>query len=476
MPNDISRLPIKIHGDELSQSLIMRDARLTEMLNNVCSLPEIIHPINVLPDISCKPFGFPSGLVTRSSGHVFPMAVPDVADGYLVVNTGLRLRSDASYAARTILALLRQLLSVRDSELVAKVDSMLVDLCSRGECSLGHDAILGCTHNGLVERVGGESECEHSYTSALTTAEINELDYDGWGQYVSLYLAARVEGNSECITGTKNSVLNGDVILVVHAGAELLRPVIYKTVAMPLAQQVLKDGSTSPEFVELGLFGAHGEDPLAVRFLMLARLANLMAFGIRRLLAMEILAALRNVKELESIGRDAFVVQHSRHVNVKDLGVGMDGSRIYEFSRGVQEPEMQVDVISGTGGDIKRKRSLFITGGPTTHAYLVNASASSFGSQYLCHGTPALPLSKYELRDTYATARVSPDTVLGRRADIASSFFDAPASALIDAAHLERICNYYEQASIARRTVELRPFVNYRDAARNINLSNSDGT
>lgn len=476
MADDISKLPIRIHGDELTQSLIMRDSRLTAMLKNVCALPEIIHPINVLPDISHKPFGFPSGLVTRSSAHVFPMAVPDVADGYLVVNTGLRLKSDASYAAHRILALLRQLLSTSSGEPAAKLNSMLADLCVRGECSLGHDTVLECTHNGLEDGVGRESESENSSVSALSKAEISELNYDGWGQYISLYLAGSVEDNAGRGAEAKNSVLNGDVIIVVHAGAELLRPLIYKTVVMPLAQQVLEHGSTPPEFVEAGLFGAHEKDPLAVRFLMLARLANLMAFGIRRFLAAEILAALENVQELVGTGREPFIVQHSRHVNIKDLGAGADGGRIYEFSRGVQEPEVQGDAVSGNRGDIKRERSLFITGGPTTHAYLVNASASSGSSPYLCHGTPVLPLSEHELRDTYATARVSPDTVLERRADVASSFFDTPASALLDAAHLERICNYYEEAAIARRTVELRPFVNYKDAARNVIFSDSDSS
>ncbi|MGH3999364.1 MAG: hypothetical protein ACRDTJ_18130, partial [Pseudonocardiaceae bacterium] len=66
-------------------------ASVGELLAQIATLPDLTR-IDVYPDITRKTWGFPSGITTISAGRdptVYPMAVPDVACGFLVVATGI---------------------------------------------------------------------------------------------------------------------------------------------------------------------------------------------------------------------------------------------------------------------------------------------------------------------------------------------------------------------------------------------------
>lgn len=438
-------IPLPVRGTDLRMSGSDKMARrvlsqysVVQLLSRVASLPGVVSPTVVLPDLTIKSFGLPSGVTFKSRNILYPGAVPDVADGYLVVNTGWRVERRFAECAAMTFGIVEGFFN-RCVSATLNDDSIRPERLRRlGECVLGHDGLLQCAHNGTAEM--GVEVVEESLRGLIDEflMQFGRLA----GQYISLYVA----------TENSPSAAEGDIILVIHAGAEILRTLMYEEVIFPLAVEASGAANINSVTLQHGLFGVPDTELLGRKFLAIADVANKVAFATRRWTAERLLGRL--VAAFSNDLARPVILQHSRHVSVDASALTNAGTE-YEFCRGVQRVGARFPSL------------FFVTGGPNTHAALMR-SVDPSGVSYVAHGTSQAQLSPDEAIEILGRSQVQLSDIERRRVAMCSNFVDSVERSVVDSAYLEELIEYYQQYGLAELQTRLIPFVNFRDPEMNV--------
>jgi len=417
-------------------------APVGELLAQVAGLPDLIQ-IDVYPDVTGKPWGFPSGVATISAGPdpvVYPMAVPDVACGFLVVATGISATSWPIEHRRRFLEAMAARIGV-DSPDRDPVGIDLDAVFTTGAAALGPPT--GFDHDeGLVELT---TDCTPRPDLVLAQARADLVAEAGSvaGHFVSLYVADPLRPDS--------GVETGEVVLIVHTGAPALGEQFSTTHVLPMATLCLDDELFPLEAIEHGLFGLPLSHPLASEFLSLTACAVHWGHANRRLVADRILDLL--AIHAPPATRRAWLVRHVGHCSYQVHFAG-DGASV-TTARGVQP------LIAHRLGQPVAAPPTFITGGSHTHAYLVcpGPQASEHGDR--CpHGTP-----QWTPAHTPAAIAASPLTTLDNTRIDAVVANTSPTRdyQLRHLINLEATITALTTLGIATPVARLAPLVNYRE-------------
>ncbi|MGH3622345.1 MAG: RtcB family protein [Sciscionella sp.] len=326
-------------------------APVSDLLNQVAALPSMSR-IDVYPDITGKTWGFPAGITTVSSGAdpiVYPMAVPDVACGFLTVATGIPAFAWSASRKQEFLDAVVRAISV-DSPHRAPVRMDLDAVFAAGAAALPAPAFV--RNETIVEQT---TTCVPRPELVLPTARADLAAEAGSvaGHFISLYAAHPMHPDAD--------LEPGEVVLVVHTGAPALREQWLTSHALPMAQMCLDQDLLPPEVIEQGLFGLPLSHPLATEFLGLAACAVHWGQANRQLVANRILHLLTDhapapagqVRLIRHVGHCCYQVHHTPACAAVTTARGIQPLTVHRDRRQAPAP------------------STFITGGSHTHAYLV---------------------------------------------------------------------------------------------------------
>lgn len=417
-------------------------APVGRLLTQVAALPDLAR-IDVYPDVTSKTWGFPAGITTLAAGPdpiVYPMAVPDVACGFLVVATGILAKRWSFWRRTSFLdALTRHIGAASAHRTPVRMDVDAV--FAIGAVALGSPSRFD-QDDHVVEQT---TTCTPRPDLVLpeTRADLAAQAGSVAGHFISLYAADPLTGES--------GVEPGEVVLIVHTGAPALREQFFSTHVLPMAQLCIEHELLPLETIERGLFGLPLSHPLTCEFLGLTACAVNWGQANRQLVADRILGLLAH--HAPSASGRARLIRHVGHCSYQ-LNSHPGGTEV-ATARGIQPLTVHRD------GSHAAAPPTFITGGSHTHAYLAKAGPRAQEHGGACpHGTPQ-----------WTPAHTS--------AEISSSPLTAPDAARMDAVvsntsqardhqrrhliNLETTITALAKLGIAIPVARLAPLVNYRE-------------
>ncbi|WP_370148024.1 RtcB family protein [Streptacidiphilus sp. EB129] len=425
-------------------------SELFPLLGSVASLPSVTGPVEVFPDVTRKRFGFPSGTVVNCGGSdpfVFPTAVPDVACGFNVVATGLDVSGWTQQRKAALLGRIAAAIGVDspDRERLPQVD---LDAVLRGGVAAVAD------RSGYAwDPTATEQHVDWEPLPGVLSEECLEraaaLAGSVTGHFVAFYTVGEVLDDPSSV---RPALFPGELLVVVHTGAPMIREFMYWRHYLPIAQKCLDQGYVPVDLVEdYGLYGVPATDPVAREFLRVVSCAVMYGYANRHIVADRILRVLdRHAGKAPRPTHPRLV----RHVGHGAFEAGADGG--IRSRRGVQ-PSVGADAGA-------TPTTTFITGGEYTHAYLMaqGPRAGDAGGR-IGHGTPmwqpgSVPTHVLELERATDLGAV---LTAGRQA-AGNTPFDA-AEFWRDAINLEAVASSLESTGLARRQVRLLPFANYKE-------------
>ncbi|MGH3692419.1 MAG: RtcB family protein [Pseudonocardiaceae bacterium] len=416
-------------------------APVGELLAQIATLPDLTR-IDVYPDITRKIWGFPSGVSTISAGRdpiVYPMAVPDVACGFLVVATGVPATSwHFETRHRFLEALIHQIGVGSPNRAPVRID--LDAVFSIGAAALGPPT--GFDDTDVVEQT---TNCipRPDLVLAPARADLAAEAGSAAGHFVCLYAADPAT--------TDSGVEPGEIVLVVHTGAPALREQFFTTHVLPMAELCVNEQLLPLDAIEQGLFGLPLSHPLASEFLSLTACSvhwgqanrQLVADRILDLMAAHAPPAIQRARLIRHVGHCSYQV----HPTAQGASV--------TTARGVQPLTAHRDGLAVPAPPT------FITGGSHTLAYLVHPGPRAGEHGNSCpHGTPQwTPLHTPASITTSPHTRPDPARIEAVAANT-SPDHDYQRRHLIN---LEATITALTNLGIATPAARLAPLVNYRE-------------
>ena len=441
---------LRLHCDAYLTAAFLASP-LAELLRAVAGLPTVAQ-VEVFPDIAAKTVGVPTGVVVTTQGPdpmVLPTAVPDVACGFAVIATGIDARAWNVGQAREVFADITTAIGVTSpTRRAPRID--IEQVLTEGAAALGApDRYLA--HPALTEqppRPGHPGLLPAGLRRALA-------DHAGSvaGHFISLYTAHPLPTTAHA--GDHATVVEGELVLVVHTGAPAIRAWAYDALFAPIAARCLHLGLIGPELVAAHqLFGLPASDPLSRAFLQMADTAVCYGYANRQLVADTVLAVLDSHRPAR-IGPPR-LLRHTGHGWYHHTPERPDA--MVRSGRGIQP----------LTGHQAPPPVTFVTGGERTHAYLFNPGrkAASTGG-LIGHGTPMWTPRRIP---PHLRQQAGPATL----ATLIRSVAAAAARSHTNTAHdrrtwrrdlinLELAAASLEATGLARRAARLMPWANYKE-------------
>jgi len=223
---------------------------VANVLRKVASLSAVRSPIWVMPDANWDRWGVPSGTVIDSE-IVIPTAVRDNGCGYQILHLPALGRPELAELARQIKT------------------SLSYDAQFRREQTqwLSAERILleGMRYMNALGLVSAEDLCVTERQGSVTGAAIEGFDEhvltiarDYLGMFAEHFLEIReVQAISHPQAAAKLGISQGDLIMIIHAGALGLRSEIYRLFYVRMARQLMsqdRNPSITPALIKAGLF------------------------------------------------------------------------------------------------------------------------------------------------------------------------------------------------------------------------------
>jgi tRNA-splicing ligase RtcB len=442
---------------------------LRARLEQVAALPTV-EPAGVeaFPDVVAKSWGFPSGLVVTTGGgdpFVYPMAVPDVACGYNVVATGLDARYWSPGELRGVYAAVVAAVAVDSPDRPPATGLRMEQVITDGVHALppGSYAAAGWA----AEQVTW-SEPDPALLTRRTLATLGALTGSVTGHFIAIYTAAQILHPP---SAEQEGLFDGEVVLVVHTGCPTVRAQSYQSHVLPMAEAALLGGHLPAEAVRAGLFGLPVSEPLAGEFLSLTAAGIHYGYANRHIVAERVLDVLDRHATPGQRQRPARLVRHVGHGAFETHHGGGRPARVVS-RRGVQPLRWTGPAAGRPGHPLT-----FLTGGDSTHAYLVTAADGAASTRWRCgHGTPAWPAPGVP-RHLFEQPHPPEFGLLLRQARAAVTNTAAdPEQWWRAAVNLEAVAAYLETAGIARRVVRLAPLMNYKEHREDVSTPALDLT
>lgn len=397
-------------------------AGLDVQLDTICGLPGV-EDVHVFPDVTVKPWGFPSGLVIHSRDFLYPLAVPDPGSGYHV----------------STLPFTRAELSMGDVEAVYQAILSAADprLRRREGASIDIDRVLdeGLAYGGTgAPALLPRRRCSGLFDDGFKVDLHGSLG-GADGHYVAVQWVQEVLDPD---LASRQGLEAGQLVLIIHIGARPMREYIYLRYGMPAAEESLQEGISTGEQVAAGMFAVPRASPWGEAYLGCAMASANFGYFNRRLVHRNVQAAIAAMLRApeEDLARRACMLQHQHHT---ELAAG-DLGRV-TASRGVQRVE---------GGALA-----YVAGGEFGPSYLMTAADRAIDFGNLCgHGIP-------EWQPTREATERAADCVPHAAAATANAPFDLETY-LRDVGNLEETAAHTANIGMARPVARLYPLINFR--------------
>lgn len=391
----------------------------TRVIEQIAQLP-FVRSVDVYPDASAKPYGFPAGLrIETEAEWLYPMSAPDLGCGYAVIDSGIDAVNADSFDNLT--SVFRDLdaddrAAYRDTD----VESILM------RCTLP-PRVVPPWNNAADENV-------HDWLPAIdgiTDEDLVDLARSlgrPIGHFVAFY----------CVQDSPNwlGLPAGRIIIVIHTGASPWRAVLNKMeFYVKLAAEAISAKYISAENVANGYFPTSTESPLGRAFLGYAAAARNYGYCNRLLVADRAIRALGAVRMLKPTSSSR-LLRHVDHVAFERWGESLVARR------GLQR--------------LVACRPVFVTGGANTRAYLCatppepHVSAKGLAP----HGAAVTTLCSGRTMDVVDRTWA--------RASVTNAALDLEKAAEAIAS-LEDVVAYCTQNGWLSDPLLLRPVLNYRE-------------
>jgi hypothetical protein len=428
---------VRFITDAESLLLLLRSA-MAERVTRIARLPYLNGPVTLYPDASSKPFGFPAGIVVRTTGdYAYPMAAPDMGCGYLVVDTGIDV-GESVFGSQVATAAFDELVEAVDVDSSARksVSSSVVDIMTEGVSAVGAPE-----HFSVVENPAEESNSWEPNLTALDRDFVSSALQSTLGSAAGHFVACYVVDKQ--LSGTAPTP--GRLIAVVHIGSAPIRDHLNSAAFYArLAETAIDTGVSSVQDTADGLFAVDLRTNEGRAFIGTAMAARNFGYANRQIVADKVTEILRR-RLAPHVTADAKQLRHVDHVAFEAVSGGV------RSRRGLQP--------------LRADHPVFITGGEYAHGYLADTGANSaIGDDLCCHGSPvrdadAFPVSIWRDGDQ----GVNPNAVRDWALTMAANTEFETARFWSDVSNLELVMAYLRRADVIRPTAVLRQFMNYRE-------------
>lgn len=415
------------------------------LIRQVASLPDI-RRIDVYPDITRKTWGFPAGITTTAQGTdpiVYPMAVPDIACGFLVAATGITAAALPRGRRGACLRAITEAVGVASAfrrRLGLDLDAVFVSGASAlppGEFDPGEYG------TGLSERDDACAPRPDLVTTATRRALADQAG-SAAGHFISLYSAEPLTSDGP--------VEADELVLIVHTGAPVLRDEMMASHAVQIAEECVRRELLSLNLIEQGLFGLPLSHALSQEYLGLTACAANWGYANRRIVADRLLSLLED--QVTTPGsRQPRLLRHVSHCSLRVRLSPVEAE--IATARGIQP------LTAERAKQPVPAPATFVTGGSHTHAYLVvpGPRAAEHGSA--CpHGTP-----QWEPARVPSNLAASPliDPAISRTGQVAANTSPDAAYQRRHLINIETTITALTELGIAIPVARLKPLINYRE-------------
>ncbi|WP_145960661.1 RtcB family protein [Acidiferrobacter sp. SPIII_3] len=343
----------------IAQYLI--DSPLLPELLDIAALPSLGATLYVYPDASMKTFGWPSGLLATtvgSGGYIYPAAMPDASDAFLVAALDAHIDSIDSRTARQIFY---------DLEETLRTPRVLP-----GEHKFGLRRARSSTKQKQIELGNLSWLPEKVQRQVLASYGV------AYGHFVELRIVRSIVNSDPNL---RRTLTEGQIVAIVHMGAGPIADYITFEVGEKMVERNIAKEDIPRDMIRKGYYGAPRTSDLGREYLYGYERGASYAFRNRLLILDKIATVVGRFTEWRE--KHPAILSHKVHSGIER---GRDhGIPIMRSFRGVQAFSNTEDATAREYGWY-----LFVAGGLLSPSYLV--SEGEYGSLFLnrcSHGIPA---------------------------------------------------------------------------------------